>query len=94
MFRSDEETKVNYEGNVVGGDDQDDEVECVQDTRLPRVGREPSARGVRQTRILFVENEEETVSGVRVGATKTHEPSAEEEVGSADSSSEDDEEGD
>ena len=97
MFRNDEEIKVNYEGNVVGGDDQDDEVECVQDTRQLRMGRETSARGaggVRQTRILLVEDEEEKVSGVCVGPTNMHEPSAEEEVGSADSSGEDGEEGD
>jgi hypothetical protein len=45
-------------------------------------------------KILLVEDEEEKVSGVCVGPTNTHEPSAEEEVGSADSSGEDDEEGD
>ena len=80
LFRSDEEVRMNYDGGVSGADEQEEEVECVRDTRQPEVGKKIAAReagGLSRSRTLRVENEDERMDGVRVATSEMPELSVE-----------------
>ena len=66
---------MNYDGGISGTDEQKEEVESIRDTRQP-VGADITARGaggLRRSRTVDIENEDERLGGVRVVATKTPE---------------------
>ena len=71
---------MNYDGGVSGADEQEEEVECVRDTRQPEVGKKTAARkagGLSRSRTLRVENEDERMDGVRVATSEMPELSVE-----------------